>query len=101
MAHYFGEIKNGAMILNDIGRFVESQLRRVIDILPYIEIPTFVVMPNHLHAIICVGNGGEAAPDSPGDLRNERNPNPLLRDSREAKRHIPAVTRYISSLKGP
>jgi putative transposase len=52
--HYFGEINQGEMHLSAIGQFVADTLQNVSDHYPYAEIPLFVVMPNHLHAIVFI-----------------------------------------------
>lgn len=57
--HYFGEIgKNNndepKMELTPIGQFAEEQLRNVTQHYPYAEIPLWVVMPNHIHAIVVI-----------------------------------------------
>ena len=55
--HYFGEIINGEMILNELGRIVETEWMKTIEIRPdmNLEFGEFVVMPNHFHAIIIIG----------------------------------------------
>lgn len=100
MAHYFGKIENGEMILSDIGRFVENQLKRANEIVAEIEIPRFVVMPNHLHAIICVDAGGKDTEGDSDNLRNGRHPDTLFHENHGTKRIIPTLSRYICSLKG-
>ncbi len=52
--HYFGEITNGEMHLSEIGKYVEEQIRNVSAHYPYTEIPLWVVMPNHVHAIVVI-----------------------------------------------
>jgi len=56
-AHYFGEIKNGELHLSEIGRIVESEWRKTFEIRQdmNLEMGAFVVMPNHFHAIIIIG----------------------------------------------
>ena len=59
--HYFGEIvknNNGEPImeLTPIGQFAEEQLRNVTQHYPYAEIPLWVVMPNHIHTIVVIGD---------------------------------------------
>lgn len=59
--HYFGEIvKNNndepKMALTPIGKFAEEQLHNVTQHYPYAEIPLWVVMPNHIHAIVLIGD---------------------------------------------
>ena len=57
--HYFGEIvKNNndepEMVLTPRGQFTEEQIRNVTQHYPYAEIPLWVVMPNHVHAIVVI-----------------------------------------------
>ena len=40
------------MQLTEIGRYADLQLQNVKTHYPYAEIPVWVVMPNHLHAIV-------------------------------------------------
>lgn len=50
----FGEVINGGMILNQLGKIVEKQLLWLANQYIYIELDSFVVMPNHVHAIIMI-----------------------------------------------
>lgn len=54
---YFGEIINEQMILNDLGKIVFYEWKQTIRIREdmNIELFEFVVMPNHFHAIISIG----------------------------------------------
>ena len=52
--HYFGKIQNSEMYYTPIGEYCKRQLEDISKHYPYAEIPLFVVMPNHLHAIICI-----------------------------------------------
>ena len=54
--HFFGEIIDGEMILNEIGKIAELEWVKTIDIRPdmNLELGVFVVMPNHFHAIIII-----------------------------------------------
>ena len=71
MEHYFGEIVGGVetfhetslheqsiavptMNFSEIGRFADEQLRNVSSHYTYAEIPLWVVMPNHVHAIVVI-----------------------------------------------
>lgn len=55
--NYFGEISNGKMYLNDIGREVEKQWLLTPSIRPDMNLylDEFKVMPNHFHGIIGIG----------------------------------------------
>lgn len=60
---YFGTIDQGSMILNALGHFLKENLEQVKDHYSHIEIPMFVVMPNHVHAIVFVGDERESHRD--------------------------------------
>ncbi len=55
--YYFGEIEDGEMQLSEIGKIVETEWIRTIDLRPdmNISLGNFVIMPNHFHAIIVIG----------------------------------------------
>lgn len=61
---YFGVIKNGTMELNDAGQIVDQQFVWLKNQYQYITIPIWIVMPDHVHAIIEI-NGAEAGRDLP------------------------------------
>ena len=48
----FGEVVNGVMRLNRLGCVVSEEWRRTPDLRSNVELDAFVVMPNHLHAIL-------------------------------------------------
>lgn len=50
--HYFGSIINHEMNLSDIGVYCCSQINENPRHYQYAEVPLYVVMPNHIHAII-------------------------------------------------
>ena len=52
--HFFGEIQNGVMRLSEIGKYANEQFQNVKNHYPYAEIPLWVLMPNHLHAIMVI-----------------------------------------------
>lgn len=49
---YFGDIYNSQMMFSDIGRYADEQFSGVTDHYKYAEIPLWVIMPDHIHAII-------------------------------------------------
>ena len=53
---YFGEIVEGVMRLSEIGKYAEEQFQNVTSYYSYAEIPVFIVMPNHIHAIVVIDN---------------------------------------------
>lgn len=52
--HFFGEIVDGEMVLSDIGKYADEQFNNVSSHYPYAEIPSWTIMPNHLHAIVVI-----------------------------------------------
>ncbi len=52
--HLFGEVANGEMRLNELGRVAEWYWRHIPQHAPYVELDAFVIMPNHIHAIIWI-----------------------------------------------
>jgi REP element-mobilizing transposase RayT len=53
---YFGVVVDGKMILNDVGDMVQKWMRKIPDKFPNAKLPEFVVMPDHIHAIIAIQN---------------------------------------------
>lgn len=53
-----GHIDGGAMHLNEVGRIVAQEWIRSGDLNRDVDVSTFVVMPNHLHAIVVLENQG-------------------------------------------
>ena len=53
-AGLFGEIVGGDMRLNTAGEMVQEEWRRLGQRFPNIHLGAFVVMPNHIHAIITI-----------------------------------------------
>ena len=51
---YFGEIKNGEMILNETGKIADQCWAEIPAHFKLVELGEFVIMPNHLHGIIII-----------------------------------------------
>jgi REP element-mobilizing transposase RayT len=52
----FGDIANGEMALNDYGLAVQDEWMKTAEIRSEIQLGEFVVMPNHFHGILIVGD---------------------------------------------
>ena len=74
--HYCGEISNGEMHLTEIGQLVEKNLQTVSEHYHYAEIPLYVIMPNHLHAIVII---------------DENKITSIRRHCRDAARHVSTI----------
>ena len=66
--HYFGRIQDGEMRLTRIGECAQRKLEELASHYKYVEVPLFVVMPNHIHAIICI----REPKDAPGCVPTQR-----------------------------
>jgi len=64
----FGKIVNGEMVLNDAGKMIEKWCAELSHKFSDIVVDTYIVMPNHYHAII-VNNGGGNSVTVGADLR--------------------------------
>lgn len=75
MREYFGDIKNGKMILTPIGEIADKCWREIPQHFPFVELDEFVVMPNHVHGIIrIVGSRGDRNVGAAGnDVVADRN----------------------------
>ena len=52
--HYFGEIVDGKMELNEIGKQTYSCWKMIETFHPHVLCDEFVCMPNHVHGILLV-----------------------------------------------
>ena len=59
--HYFGKVQDGIMHLSPIGEFCQQQWEEVSGHYPYATVPLFIVMPNHVHAIVSINQETECA----------------------------------------
>jgi REP-associated tyrosine transposase len=55
---WFGQIKNGKMILNEFGKVVAEEWNKTKVIRKNVELDYYIIMPNHFHGIIII-NGPE------------------------------------------
>ena len=76
--HYFGEIKRdpetrrNQMHLSPLGKFVDDEIPKITDHHPYAYIPSWVVMPNHIHFIVMIDVRGRDKNAEYGDERDNR-----------------------------
>lgn len=57
--HVFGEILNGKMILNNVGKIAEQYWLDIPKHYPKVVLDEFVVMPNHVHGLINIFDVGD------------------------------------------
>jgi len=56
-----GEVVNKEMVLNDFGKIVQAELIKSVDIRKELQLGEFVVMPNHIHAIVILNDSAHHA----------------------------------------
>lgn len=59
--HFFGEIKNGKMILSPTGVVADLVWHEITNHSKFVELGDFVVMPNHIHGILILDKPNETA----------------------------------------
>lgn len=79
---HFGEIRGGVMGLSMIGDIAHRYWQEIPDHFPHVTLDEWIVMPNHMHGIVVIGD----APPSPrrdvamqrlyDDRANRNNPHP-------------------------
>jgi REP element-mobilizing transposase RayT len=52
--HYFGEIENGNLVLNEIGLIAHTYSAEIPQHFDHVSLDEFVIMPDHMHGIICI-----------------------------------------------
>ncbi len=96
--HLFGEIRNGEMILNEIGKIVEKEWLSMPAIRADMNLilDEFVVIPDHFHSIICIGEN---------EFNKWRNTNNYQHGARGIESHgngdVCVETEYFPSLRTP
>ncbi|GGK74938.1 transposase [Rufibacter glacialis] len=73
--HYFGSILDGEMQLSEIGRLAYTVWAEIPSHFPFVELDSFVVMPNHVHGLLLIQKPEEppadhsAGPSTPVETR--------------------------------
>lgn len=60
-AWFFGEIKDGKMVLNEVGETIFDLWNQIPVQFPFVELDAFVVMPDHFHGIIIINESSIGA----------------------------------------
>ena len=73
-APLFGEVVDGEMRLNAMGEIVRACWHEIPDHSQHVELDAFVVMPNHVHGIVCIVDNVGATHHTPHHLYNSPKP---------------------------
>lgn len=98
---YFGYITNGEMVYSDLGQYAIECLEQIPSHFPHVEIPVFIVMPNHIHAIIVIN---APAPVETQDIASQKHENFIHSEtqdfaSQKHEKFIHSVTQDFASLQ--
>ncbi|RDC57138.1 hypothetical protein DU508_08080 [Pedobacter chinensis] len=85
----FGEVVNGEMILNEVGKIAELCWLQIPEHFTNTVLHEFVIMPNHLHGIVKIVGAKHLSPLN--DIRQEEKE----RENNWANRHLPHIERTI------
>lgn len=71
--HFFGEIIKDKMQLTELGKITEIEWLKTLELRPdmKLELGEFVVMPNHFHAIIIIGENEYNSPQNDNSHRRD------------------------------
>lgn len=69
--HMFGKICNSEMILNNYGEIVKLEWERSFEIRKELLCDCYIIMPNHIHAIITVETHGCASHNGDGNASHD------------------------------
>ena len=61
--NYFGEICEGKVVLNDVGKLVENKWKMIEEYFKNVKLDKFVVMPSHVHGIIFIAENSFSCSD--------------------------------------
>jgi len=85
--HWFGEVKDGELVLNDLGQLAKQILHETPQQFNYVFIDQYVIMPNHIHAILVINkkmeNQNKKVELQPGEKPNggiTETRNPMLNE---------------------
>lgn len=91
----FGEIVNGEMVLNDLGRIVVDEWEKTAQKRSNVDLDVFSVMPNHFHAIFLINDNVGAHCMHPETVANA-----TMLETNDNRAHVGAPLRRQSGSIG-
>ena len=91
----FGTIRDKVVYQNELGRLVEVEWKRSIDIRGEIELDEFIVMPNHLHGLVRIIESDTNTVGAQGLAPLQPNPHFLDRPPRSLGSFISGFKRAV------
>ena len=66
---FLGKIVNGSMILSETGKIVSQKWNKSFEIRRELQCDCFVIMPNHIHAVVVIDNNHHVETHGRASLR--------------------------------
>lgn len=79
----FGEIENGLMHLNNVGKIIQTSWYQIPENYDNIKLDDFVIMPNHIHGIIWIVGAIHESPETNHKIRQMPETNHTIHESPE------------------
>lgn len=103
--HFFGEIEEGTMALTEIGAIAESEWKKTPEMRKDMNLTLgeFVIMPDHMHGIIIIGNNEFNTPEktsNPGRDAMHRVSTGVGNENDSQKRFGPQRKNLASIMRG-
>jgi REP element-mobilizing transposase RayT len=97
--HSFGEIRNGIMHKTPLGEFAEESWKRTAELRPGMNIwlGEFVVMPDHFHAVLFIGNNEYNTALVPNALESSSS-NEYMRELTRPKNRFGVQSKNLASI---
>ena len=101
--HYFWEIHNEKMILNEIGDICNDEIQQTQEKRKYITIDQYCIMPNHVHMLVIIdeysgcrdAHAVRPAENNVGrECRDAHAVRPLNINNRTCQEHVPTINKY-------
>ena len=58
---YFGQIRSSVLVCSEIGDYAVQCWKLIPELYPFVELDAFILMPDHLHGILCFGKKERSA----------------------------------------
>ena len=71
---FFGDVLDGDMVLNDIGKIANDCWLEIPNHFSYVKLGNHVIMPNHVHGIVVIDKPDNLHNDERNDRRNVETP---------------------------
>jgi REP element-mobilizing transposase RayT len=96
----FGEIQNGEMQLNTVGRLAAAQWLQLEFRFADLELGEWVIMPNHIHGILIITGRGEASQQKSSSLPtiSVQDASPLRPDAAESNTEYKKLPQLVQRL---